>query len=370
MGKKHFTEEQISFALRQAESGTSVAEIIRELGISEQTFYRWKKRFAGLGIAELRRLRIIEEENRKLKQLVADLGLDKKMLQDVLSKNFEARGAACSGAEDAGGDGRAERRACRVLGFSRTTNRYGSRRSLRAELRVRLRDLAASRLHYGYQRLWVLLRREGWIVNKKLVYRVYSETGLGIRRRKQRRRKSVQVREARPPTGQTNESWSMAFMADQLVGGQRFRRLPLVDNHSRESLAIEAGKRLTGNDVVRALEQVTALLGKPQSIRVDNGPEFISRSLDPWAYFNGVKLDFSRPGKPTDNAFIESFNGWLRVECLNQHWFLSLDEARAVTEAWRDDYNRVRAHGALGNRTPSEFARPVDGHAHLPALHG
>jgi putative transposase len=162
----------------------------------------------------------------------------------------------------------------------------------------------------------------------------------------------------------------MDFMADQLVGGQRFRLLTLVDNHSRESLAIEVGQRLTGDDVVRVLEQVTSHRGKPQSIRVDNGPEFISRSLDMWAYFNGVKLDFSRPGKPTDNAVIESFNGRLRDECLNQHWFLSLDEARAVTEAWREDYNRVRPHGALGNRTPSEFARPVDGHAHLPALHG
>jgi len=132
----------------------------------------------------------------------------------------------------------------------------------------------------------------------------------------------------------------------------------------------EVGQRLTGDDVVRVLAGVASQRGKPQTIRVDNGPEFISRSLDLWAYFNGVRLDFSRPGKPTDNAFIESFNGRLRVACLNQHWFLSLDEARAVTEAWRDDYNRVRPHGALSNRTPSEFARPVDGHAQLPALHG
>ena len=160
------------------------------------------------------------------------------------------------------------------------------------------------------------------------------------------------------------------FVSDQLVGGQRFRLLTLVDNHSRESLAIEVGQRLTGDDDVRILEGVASRRGKPQTIRVDNGPEFISRSLDLWASFNGVNLDFSRPGKPTDNAFIESFNGRLHVECLNRHWFLSLDEARAVTEAWRDDYNRVRTHGALGNRTPSEFARLVDGHAHLPALHG
>ena len=156
-------------------------------------------------------------------------------------------------------------------------------------------------------------------MNKKLVYRLYCEEGLGMRWRKPRRRKSVQVREARSPTGQANETRSMDFMADHLVGGQRFRLLTLVDNHSCESLAIESGQRLTGDDVVRVLEQVTSQRGKPQSIRVDNGPEIISQRLDLWAYFNGVKLDFGRPGKPTDNAVIESFNGRLRDECLNQH---------------------------------------------------
>jgi putative transposase len=164
--------------------------------------------------------------------------------------------------------------------------------------------------------------------------------------------------------------WCWDFVYDRTVSGSQLEWLSLVEEYTRECLAIEAGQRLTGDDVVRVFERVTSQRGKPQSIRVDNGPEFVSQSLDLWASFNGVKLDFSRPGKPTDNAVIESFNGRLRDECLKQHWFLSLDEARAVTEAWREDYNRVRPHGALGNRTPSEFARPVDGHAHLPALHG
>ena len=250
----------------------------------------------------------------------------------------------------------AERRACRVLGFPRASHRYRSVRDPRAELRVRLRDLASSRVHYGYLRLHVLLRREGWIVNKKLVYRLYCEEGPGIRRRRPRRRKSVQVRQVRPAAAHLNESWSMDFVSDRLFRGERFRLLTLVDNFSRESLAIEVGQRLTGDDVVKVLERVTAERGKPQTIRVDNGPEFISTSLDLWAYFHGVKLDFSRPGKPTDNAFIESFNGRLREECLNQHWFSSLDEARRLTESWREDYNRQRPHSALGNRTPSEFA--------------
>ncbi len=187
------------------------------------------------------------------------------------------------------------------------------------QVAYRVAQRRACRVHYGYVRLWVLLRREGGVVNKKLVYRLYCEEGLGIRRWKPRRRKSVQVREARVPVRRTNETWSMDFMSDQLVGGQRFRLLTLVDNHSRESLATEVGQRLTGDDVVRVLEQVTTERGKPRSIRVDNGPEFISRSLDLWAYFNGVQFDFSQPGKPTDNAVIESFNGRLPEERLNQH---------------------------------------------------
>ena len=145
-------------------------------------------------------------------------------------------------------------------------------------------------------------------------------------------------------------------MSDQLLAGRRYRVLTLVDNFSRECLALRARERFRGEDVVQVLEEVSARRGLPKSIRVDNGPEFISKSLDWWAYFNQVKLDFSRPGRPTDNALIESFNGKFRVECLNQHWFLSLDEAQAVIDGWRADYNEQRPHSALGNRSPIEFA--------------
>ena len=153
-------------------------------------------------------------------------------------------------------------------------------------------------------------------------------------------------------------------------GGQRFRLLTFVDDHSRESLDVEVGQRLTGDDIVRVLVGVASQRGQPQTVRVDNGAEFITRSLDLWACFNGVTPDFGRSGKPKDNAFIDSFNGRLRVECLKQHWVLSLEEARPVTETRRHDYNRVRPHGALGNRKPSECAWPFDGHAHRTATHG
>jgi len=223
-------------------------------------------------------------------------------------------------------------------------------------LRIRLRDLAGIRIRYGYRRLHVLLRREGWLVNHKLVYRLYVEEGLILRRKGPRRRKSCAVRMERPAAQGTNDSWSMDFMSDQLLAGRRFRVLTLVDNFSRESLALRARERFRGEDVVQVLEQVSAQRGFPKSIRVDNGPEFISKSLDWWAYFNQVKLDFSRPGKPTDNALIESFNGKFRAECLNQHWFLSLAEAQAEIDSWRVDYNEQRPHSALGDRTPLEFA--------------
>ena len=145
-------------------------------------------------------------------------------------------------------------------------------------------------------------------------------------------------------------------MSDQLFQGRRYRVLTLVDNFSRESLALRVAERFRGEDVVKVLEAISAQRGFPKSIRVDNGPEFISKSLDWWAYFNGVKLDFSRPGKPTDNAFIESFNGKFRTECLNQHWFLSLSEAQLEIDSWREDYNGCRPYSALGGRTPNEFA--------------
>lgn len=169
--------------------------------------------------------------------------------------------------------------------FARSSLRYQSVRDPRSALRKRLRDLATSRVQFGYRRLHTLLRRDGWVLSKKLVYRLYCEEGLGIWRRKSRRRKSLQVRDTRPAITRINETWSMNFVSDRLFTG------------GRESLAIEIGQRLTGGDVVKVLQRLSGERGKSQSIRVDNGPDFISTRLDLWAYFNGVKLDFCRPGK-------------------------------------------------------------------------
>ena len=250
-----------------------------------------------------------------------------------------------------------ERRACRLIGMSRCTKRYAPRRDPQDALRVRLRDLAASRVRYGYRRLQVLLRREGWAVNHKRVYRLYCQENLTVRTKRPRRHVTAKPRRDRPAAVRANECWSMDFMSDQLYDGRPIRVLTIVDNFTRESLATEVGASFTGHAVAGVLSDVAAARGRPRTIRVDNGPEFTSRALDQWAYLNRVELDFSRPGKPTDNAFVESFNGRLRAECLDQHWFMSVADAREKLEAWRVEYNEERPHSSLGNLAPSEFAR-------------
>ena len=224
---------------------------------------------------------------------------------------------------------------------------------------LRIRDLARTRVRYGYFRIYILLRREGWSVNHKRVYRLYRNDGLSLRLKRPRRHVSAVNRERTAAASAPNALWSMDFVSDALFDGRRLRALTVVDACTREALVIEVDSGIKGEQVVEAVSRITAVRGAPRSIRVDNGPEFVSKALDRWAYENGVTLDFSRPGKPTDNAVIESFNGRLRDECLNAHWFLSLADARAKIEAWRRDYNESRPHTSLGWMTPVEYAAAV-----------
>jgi putative transposase len=248
-----------------------------------------------------------------------------------------------------------ERRACQVIQIGRTSYRYQITRDEQVPLRMRINEIARVRVRYGYKRIHVLLRREGWLVNHKRVYRIYCEEGLNLRAKRPKRRRSAAQREQRPPATRVNETWSMDFVTDSLFNGQRFRSLILVDNFSRECLAIEVGQHIRGEDVVLVMERIKTKHGTPGYIKVDNGPEFISKELDRWAYENKVTLDFSRPGKPIDNAYVESFNGSFRDECLNTNWFLSLEDAREKIEAWRRDYNEWRPHSSLDNLTPSQY---------------
>jgi putative transposase len=248
-----------------------------------------------------------------------------------------------------------ERRACEAIQIHRSSYRYQSIRDEQVALRLRINEIARVRVRYGYKRIHVLLRREGWQINHKRVYRIYCEEGLNLRAKRPKQRRSAAQREQRPAATYFNESWSMDFVTDSLFNGHRFRALTLVDNFSRQCLAIEVGQHIRGEDVVRIMEDLKTRYGVPEFIKVDNGPEFVSRELDKWAYENKVTMDFSRPGKPSDNANIESFNGSFRDECLNANWFLSLDDAKEKIESWRQDYNDCRPHRSLDNLTPSQY---------------
>jgi putative transposase len=252
-----------------------------------------------------------------------------------------------------------ERRACRVTRLHRGTFRYESHKDPCTELRMRIREIAQARVRYGYRKILVLLRREGWQVGKSRMQRLYREEGLGLKQRPKRRRRAAEHPRERVRATEANQVWSLDFMADQLTDGRRFRLLTIVDVFTRECLAIEVGPSLKGTDVVEVLNRIRAERGAPKMLFCDNGAEFSSQIMDLWAYQNGVRIDFSRPGKPTDNAFIETFNGTLRAECLDTHWFATLEEAKEKIEAWRKEYNESRPHRALGERTPNEFANEV-----------
>jgi putative transposase len=238
--------------------------------------------------------------------------------------------------------------------------RYQPRRSRFAEanerLRVRLRELAEERRRWGYRRLHILLEREGWQVNSKRVYRIYVEEKLVVRRRRRRRRICAEARVLLAAPTCPNETWTMDFLHDALANGRKLRTLSIEDAYTREMLVIEVDTSLPALRVVRVLDRLRLTRGLPTRIVIDNGTEFTSKALDQWAYENKVALHFITPGRPMENGYIESFHGKFREECLNEHWFLNLDDARETIESWRIDYNQVRPHSALGYLTPEEFA--------------
>jgi len=247
-------------------------------------------------------------------------------------------------------------RACRLAQFSRAAWYKKSTARDQTPLRMRIRELALARPRFGYNRIWVWLRREGWRINRKRVRRLYRLDGLQVRMRVRRRKHMALHRGPAPvPVGPT-ERWSMDFVHDALADGAPFRVLTVLDHWSRESPILEVATSMSGRTVAATLDRALAAGPAPRSITVDHGTEFMSRALEDWAWRRGVQLDFIRPGKPVENAYIESFNGKLRDECLNTNQFVSLDDAKAKIEAWRRDYNEHRPHGSLGHLTPAEFA--------------
>jgi len=248
-----------------------------------------------------------------------------------------------------------ERRACRLIGVDRTAFQYRPRRPEDAGLRERLRELANERRRFGYRRLAVMLKRDGLRMNLKKVYRLYKEERLTVRKRGGRKRALGTRAPMTMPQG-VNQRWSIDFVQDALDDGRRFRILNIVDDFTRECLASVLDTSLSGVRVVRELDRLCFLRGRPAMVVSDNGTELTSHAVLRWVEETGIEWHYIAPGKPVQNAFMESFNGRLRDECLNEHVFRSLSQARGIVEAWRIDYNTVRPHSSLGGIPPSVFA--------------
>ena len=250
------------------------------------------------------------------------------------------------------------RRACSVLEFDRSTYHYKSRRREQAGLEARIKEICQTRVRYGYRRVHVLLRREGWEVNLKKTHRIYNELGLQLRNKTPKRREGEAAQRS-SRNFHIQRDLGLDFVHDRLATGQKIRVLTVVATFSRFSPVIDPRFSYRAEDVLATLEGTCASMRYPKTIRVDPGSEFVSRDLDLWAYVKGVTLDFSRPGKPTGNAFIEAFNGRLRAECLNRHWFLTLADAREKLGDWRKYDNEDRPHGAIGNKPPASLMTPA-----------
>lgn len=250
--------------------------------------------------------------------------------------------------------GLSERRACKLAGLDRSTFQYQRQDGGDEALRQRLSELADERRRFGYRRLLILLRREGFEVNHKKVYRLYKEAGLAVKRRRGRKRALGSRRPMLVPDG-PNHRWSLDFVSDALTDGRRFRILCIVDDFSREALSTVVDRSLSGHRMVRELDRLIGRRGKPRMIVSDNGTEMTSHAILKWCQDTAIEWHYIAPGKPTQNAFVESFNGRLRDECLNENLFSNLAEARALIEAWRRDYNTTRPHTSLRGLTPLEY---------------
>ncbi|MDW9689111.1 IS3 family transposase [Sinorhizobium meliloti] len=355
MKKQRFTEEQIIAVLKEQEAGAKAADLCRKHGISEATFYNWKAKYGGMEVSEAKRLKALEEENAKLKKLLAEQMLDAAALRELLAKMVGPAAKREAVAHLKAVMGLSERRACQIISADRKMVRYRSCRPPEVELRARLRDLANERRRFGYRRLFVLLKREGEPSGVNRIYRLYREEGLSVRKRKARRR-AVGTRAPILVEAKANARWSLDFVHDQFACGRRFRVLNIVDDVTRECLAAIPDTSISGRRVARELTALLERRGKPNMIVSDHGTEFTSNAILTWSKEHKVEWHYIAPGKPMQNGYIESFNGRMRDELLNESLFFGLDHARSAIAEWADDYNHSRPHSSLGYQTPASYA--------------
>ncbi|MGB7498044.1 MAG: IS3 family transposase [Candidatus Acidiferrum sp.] len=361
--KKH-KPEQIVALLRQIEveiaNGKSTPQACKEAEITVQTYYRWRKEFGGLKLDQAKRLKELERENAKLKRLVAELSLEKQILKDVaFGKLLSPERRRCAVEHAREKYEVSERHACRLLGQWRRTQRYAAIHRIDEEaLTEAIVALASEYGRYGYRRITALLKRDGWHVGKDRVQRIWRREGLKVPQ-KQRPRKRLWLNDGsciRLRPERANHVWSYDFVSAMTHDGRTLRMLTLIDEYTRESLAIRVARRLGRYEVIEALADVMLFRGIPENIRSDNGPEFVAKELRQWLSKVGTGTLYIEPGSPWENGYCESFNGKLRDECLNGEIFYSLKEAQIVIENWRVEYNTKRPHSALGYRPPAPAA--------------
>ncbi|WP_422920748.1 IS3 family transposase [Rhizosaccharibacter radicis] len=373
MKKSRFSEEQIIAVLREQEARMKTADVCRKHRISSATLYAWKSKYGGMDVSQARKLKVLEEENARLKRLLADTMLDNAVLKEVGLKKLVRPAARRRAVEEARQRfGISERRACSIFAVDRTSVRYAPRRGDDGDLRSRLREIASERRRFGYRRLGIMLAREGIVMNHKKLLRLYREENLRVRRRRGRKRAMGTRAPMTLPQG-PNQRWSLDFVSDTLINGRRIRILAIVDDFTRECLALVVDTPLSGARVARELDAIIATRGKPLMVVSDNGTELTSLAILRWTQDRRLDWHYIAPGKPQQNGYVESFNGRLRDECLNETLFVSLRHARSVLRLWHDDYNDVRPHSGIGGLTPADAAKRVvpprpDGHDTNPGL--